>query len=82
MSRKLRVLSGKELCKILESYSFVLKRKVGSHCRFTLEKIDATFHITVPMHTEIKKGTLGDIIDELKKCIDLEILEKDFYTEK
>lgn len=80
MPRKLRTLSGKELVKILEKYGFVLKRAVGSHRRFTLDKIGASFHITVPMHTEIKKGTLSDILNELEKCITFEMLRKDFYT--
>jgi predicted RNA binding protein YcfA (HicA-like mRNA interferase family) len=82
MPRKLRTLSGRELQKILEDYGFVLKRKIGSHCRLTLEKFNTSFHITIPMHNEIKKGTLSRIINELERCIDLETLEKDFYREK
>jgi len=82
MPRKIRLLSGKDVIGILESYGFVLKRKVGSHARLTLNNNQKTFHITVPLHTEMKKGTLRSIIGELEKCIHEDILEKDFYTEK
>lgn len=82
MPRKIRLLSGKDMIKILESYGFALKRKVGSHARLTLEKEQGSFHVTIPLHSEIKKGTLRSVISELEKCVDLDVLEKDFYTEK
>ncbi|MEY4602569.1 MAG: hypothetical protein RL292_510 [Candidatus Parcubacteria bacterium] len=82
MPRKIRLLSGKDMVKILESYGFVLKRNVGSHARLTLEKDQRSFHVTIPLHSEMKKGTLRSVINELEKCVDSEILEKDFYTEK
>lgn len=82
MPRNIRLLSGKDVVKILESYCFVLKRKVGSHARLTLENNQKSFHITVPLHTEMKKGTLRSIIGELEKYIHSDTLEKDFYTDK
>ena len=82
MSRKLRVLSGKDIVKILEQYNFVQTRSVGSHTRMTCKLSDTSFHITIPLHKEIKKGTLVGIIRELEQCIGKEKLEKDFYTEK
>jgi len=80
MPRKIRLLSGKDIVKILESYGFVIKRKVGSHVRLTLENDSRSFHVTIPLHSEMKKGTLRSIINELEKCVNSSMLEKDFYT--
>jgi predicted RNA binding protein YcfA (HicA-like mRNA interferase family) len=80
MSRKLRVLSGKEVVKIIERYGFVQTRSVGSHVRMTCEINSGAFHITIPLHNELKRGTLSDIVCELERCVGREKLEKDFYT--
>jgi predicted RNA binding protein YcfA (HicA-like mRNA interferase family) len=82
MSRKLRIISGKEVIKILESYGFVITRTVGSHARLTLQaEHKETFHITVPLHFELKRGTLRGIISGLEKYISSEKLDGDFYTQ-
>jgi predicted RNA binding protein YcfA (HicA-like mRNA interferase family) len=80
MSRKLRVLSGKEVVKIIERYCFAQTRSVGSHVRMTCKINGETFHITIPLHNELKRGTLSDIVSELERCVSREELEKDFYT--
>ena len=82
MSRKLRIISGREVVKILESYGFVIKRTVGSHTRLTLQTVhEETAYITVPLHSELKRGSLRGIISELEKYISSENLNTDFYTE-
>lgn len=81
MSRKLRIQSGKEVVKILEKYGFVLARTTGSHARLTLNNKE-TFHISIPLHSELKRGTLRGIISELEKHISSENLDNDFYTDK
>ena len=81
MSHKLKVLSGKDVLKIIEQYGFVKTRSVGSHVRMTYKMSVTSFHITIPLHKELKRGTLSDIVKELEKCISKEKLEKDFYTD-
>ena len=82
MSRKLRIISGKEVVKILGSYGFVITRTIGSHVRLTLQiENKETLHITVPLHFELKRGTLRGIISELEKHISSKKLDDDFYTQ-
>jgi predicted RNA binding protein YcfA (HicA-like mRNA interferase family) len=80
MSPKLRVISGKNLCKIIEKYGFVQTRTVGSHVRMTLKQANGSFHVTIPFHRELRKGTLSQILRELEYCVDRASLEKDLYT--
>ena len=77
MPRKLRILSGKEVIKVLEKKGLSITRTVGSHVRLSSKTNDGeNFHITIPLHKELKKGTLKGIISELERYISLE----DFYT--
>ena len=59
---KIRILSGTELCKILEKFGFKEIRRRGSH--IVMQKIVENKTITVPApnHKELKKGTLMSII--------------------
>jgi predicted RNA binding protein YcfA (HicA-like mRNA interferase family) len=61
---KLPVLSGEELIKILKKKGFEVIRQKGSHV--SLKKITATmtFQTIVPMHRELAKGTLRDILNQ------------------
>jgi predicted RNA binding protein YcfA (HicA-like mRNA interferase family) len=82
MPRKLRIISGGEVVKILERYGFVTIRSKGSHMRLTLNTKDkGDFHISIPLHDELKRGTLHGIVSELEKYVSLERLEGDFYTQ-
>ena len=80
MSGKLRILSGKDVVKTVEKYGFIKTRSVGSHVRMSYKMSVTSFHITIPLHKELKRGTLSDIIKELEQCISREKLKKDFYT--
>lgn len=57
---KLPVLSGKELIKILQKDGFKIKRQKGSHIILVRESIKKA--VVVPLHSEIDKGTLIEII--------------------
>jgi predicted RNA binding protein YcfA (HicA-like mRNA interferase family) len=59
---KLKILSGKEICKILSSNSFEQVRQKGSD--IIMQKItnNSTITVPVPNHSEIKIGTLQSII--------------------
>ncbi len=61
-SRKLRVLSGAEVCRVLERNGFVLVRQRGSHGVMQRRLAETTVTIPVPLHTELRRGTLLSII--------------------
>ena len=69
-------LTGKELIKILTKFGFVAMRQRGSHVQ--LEKTDITeiIRLTVPLHPQLKRGTLSHIIKASK--IDEKEFEKLF----
>lgn len=64
MSARLPVISGKDVIKALGRSGFRVIRQKGSHVR--LEKIqdDKIIKLTVPLHKELKKGTLNRIVDD------------------
>ena len=63
---KLKVLSGIEVCKILEANDFNKIRQKGSHILMQKRTEDSTITIPIPNHKEIKIGTLKSIIRQSK----------------
>ena len=59
---KLRVLSGREVCKILEAQGFFAVRQRGSHVVMQMRSGNTTTTVPVPDHPELKVGTLASII--------------------
>ena len=59
---KLRVLSGREVCRILEGHGFVEVRRRGSHVAMQRRTETGTVTVPVPDHAELKTGTLLSII--------------------
>lgn len=59
---KLGIFSGSDLCRILELHGFLRIRQKGSHVIMQLQSADTTVTVPVPMHREIKIGTLQSII--------------------
>ncbi len=59
---RLPQISGKDVIKILRKNGFVITRQKGSHIRLEKNTPDGTIKITVPNHSELKKGTLHQII--------------------
>ncbi len=57
-------VSGAELIKVLQKVGFIILRQKGSHV--SLEKVDAsgTYRTVVPIHREIARGTLHDILKQ------------------
>lgn len=54
-------ISGKQAIRILEKNGFIISRQRGSHVVLTKQE-DASKRITVvPMHKELKKGTIRSI---------------------
>lgn len=69
---KLPQISGLEVIKILNKFGFIRTRQRGSHARLERKIGAETIKITVPMHNQLKKGTLLSIIKASK------IKEEDF----
>ena len=59
---KLRVLSGKDVCKILSNHGFMEVRRRGSHIVMQRKDAGKTITVPVPNHDELRIGTLQSII--------------------
>jgi predicted RNA binding protein YcfA (HicA-like mRNA interferase family) len=59
---KLRVLSGREVCRILGQHGFIEVRRRGSHVVMQRRTEIGTVTVPVPDHPELKIGTLLSII--------------------
>jgi predicted RNA binding protein YcfA (HicA-like mRNA interferase family) len=58
----MRVLSGKDVCRILSRHGFASVRQRGSHVVMQKKLPDTTITVPVPDHPEIRIGTLMSII--------------------
>lgn len=68
---KLKILSGKEVCKILYENGFVHVRQKGSHIIMQKKLANQTITVPVPNHQELKMGTLQSIIRQSQLAKDL-----------
>ena len=59
---RLRVFSGKDVCRILERHGFIEVRQRGSHIVMQRRSAGTTQTVPVPDYKEIKIGTLLSII--------------------
>ena len=59
---KLRLMSGQEVCAILERFGFVRVRQRGSHIIMQRAADGGTTTVPVPDHNEVRFGTLRSII--------------------
>lgn len=59
---KLRVFSGAELCRLLETHGFVLVRQRGSHAVMQKRMAATSITVPVPLHREIRISTLQSVI--------------------
>ena len=59
---KLRILSGKDVCRILNQHGFMEVRRRGSHVIMQCKIEGSTITVPVPDHKELKIGTLQSII--------------------
>ncbi|MCC6539371.1 MAG: type II toxin-antitoxin system HicA family toxin [Bryobacterales bacterium] len=59
---RLRVLSGSEVCAILEQHDYFLVRQRGSHRIMQKRMEGSTITVPVPMHDPVRRGTLLSII--------------------
>jgi predicted RNA binding protein YcfA (HicA-like mRNA interferase family) len=68
---KLRVLSGADVCRILEQNGFAAVRRRGSHQIMQKRSETTTITVPVPLHDSLRRGTLGSIVrqSELPKSL-------------
>jgi len=59
---KLRILAGRDMCKILAQHGFEKVRQKGSHIIMQKQVGNSTLTIPVPDHDELRTGTLLGII--------------------
>ncbi len=62
---RLPVVSGEKLIKLLKRLGYEVVRQKGSHVRLSKQTDVGEHKITVPMHPEIAKGTLNDILSKV-----------------
>jgi predicted RNA binding protein YcfA (HicA-like mRNA interferase family) len=79
---KLRVLSGREVLKILREFGFQDFAQRGSHIKLRrLLPGSGTETITVPNHREIDRGTLHAIYRQASRFISEAELRRKFFTD-
>ena len=59
---RLRVLSGRQVCRILASHGFTEVRRRGSHVVMQKAESEGTVTVPVPDHGELRTGTLMSIV--------------------
>ena len=59
---KLRILSGREVCRMLAQHGYEEVRQRGSHIIMQKKTEDSTITIPVPNHKALRTGTLMSII--------------------
>lgn len=64
MSRHLPAVSGRQLLRALQRAGFIVLRQKGSHVSMERKTADGYWRTIVPMHREIRPGTLSDILNQ------------------
>jgi len=64
MSRHLPAVSGRELIRAWRRAGFVELRQKGSHVSLEKRTADGYWRTVVPLHREIRPGTLSDILNQ------------------
>ena len=79
---KLRVLSGRQVLRILQDFGFEKFAQKGSHIKVRrVLQGNLTQSLTIPDHDEIDRGTLGAIYRQASHFIPESELRARFFTE-
>lgn len=78
---KLRVLSGREVLKILRGFGFQACSQRGGHLKLRRVIAGQTQTLTVPNHDEIDRGTLPAIYRQAGRFIPESELRAEFFTD-
>ncbi|MEM3415111.1 MAG: type II toxin-antitoxin system HicA family toxin [Thermoproteota archaeon] len=77
---RLKVLSGRDVVKILSRFGFTIISQKGSHVKLRRLLPDGTKQtLTIPLHEELDKGTLKAIYRQALRFIPEEELKPHFY---
>ena len=80
MPKLYKVLSAKEVVKILENIGFVFRNQTGSHINMYKIVEGKSYLATIPNHKPIRLGTLAAIYKQILEIpdIDVDALDKEF----
>ena len=78
---KLRVLSGREVQKILRGFGFQEFSQRGSHIKLRRISAGQTQTLTIPNHDEIDRGTLQAIYRHAGRFVTEFELRAEFFTD-
>ena len=67
-----RDIDGEKLIRKLKKLGYEPSRQTGSHVRLTLYKNKEEFHITIPLHKNLKIGTLSSILNEVSLQLNMD----------
>lgn len=80
MGSKLKVLSGKDVIKILSFFGFSVYSQKGSHIKLKRSVSADVEILLIPDRNPIAKGTLKAIFNQASKFVSKSELRKYFYT--
>ena len=66
-----RDLSGSELIRKLNKLGYRVSRQTGSHVRLTRDTPKGEQHLTIPLHSPLRVGTLSNILNEVSIQINI-----------
>lgn len=67
-----RDVDGRKLASLLGRFGYQTTRQTGSHIRLTSTAKGGEHHVTVPAHKTLKVGTLGSILTEVARYLDVD----------
>ncbi|MBI4203076.1 MAG: type II toxin-antitoxin system HicA family toxin [Chloroflexi bacterium] len=67
-----RDLSGRRFATVLRRYGYQEVRQTGSHLRLTSTIKGTEHHITIPLHDELKVGTLNSILADIASYLEID----------
>jgi len=62
---------GEDLIRGLVRVGYAVVRQSGSHVRLTLEIVGKEHHITVPLHSPMRVGTLNQILTDVAAHLEI-----------
>jgi predicted RNA binding protein YcfA (HicA-like mRNA interferase family) len=66
-----RDLSGEELIRSLRRFGYQITRQTGSHIRLTSNRKGNEHHVTIPVHKQLRVGTLAEILGDIANYLNV-----------
>ena len=64
-----RDLDGKKLIRRLRKLGYEQTRQSGSHVRLTRASDEGNHHVTIPLHSPLRVGTLNSILSDIASSL-------------